>query len=171
MCLIDSHSFFIIYFFEVEEFISDIPSELPCLGNLKNPGQLPVQKDLSIHVSGVKQFSASIPTKMPCLGDFEYPAQPSVHELLPMGDLENLQNRKLFWIFEVLQAWQLSRYVSKWFIDLGNIYIEDIGKIHKTQSSVLLGSSWTESRPRFSWSSERGSSERMSAMDSLTSKK
>ena len=50
-------------------------------------------------------------------------------------------------------------------------YIEDIGKIHKTQSSVLLGSSWTGSRPRFSWSPERDSSKRMSAMDSLTSKK
>ena len=38
--------FFIIYVFEVEESISDILSELPCLGNLENPGQLPVQEDL-----------------------------------------------------------------------------------------------------------------------------
>ena len=41
--LIDSHSFFIIYVFEVEESYSDVHSELPFLGNLKNPGKLPVQ--------------------------------------------------------------------------------------------------------------------------------
>ena len=55
----------------------------------------------NICVFEVKLFIASIPAKLPCSGDFEYPAQPSVHELLSMGDLENLQNRKLFWIFEV----------------------------------------------------------------------
>ena len=39
-------SFFIIYVLEVEESISDIPSELPCLGNLENPSQLSVQENL-----------------------------------------------------------------------------------------------------------------------------
>ena len=58
----------------------------------------------SIYVFEVKLFIAGIPTELPCLGDFEYPGQPSVHELLSVGDLENLKNRKLFWIFEVLQA-------------------------------------------------------------------
>ena len=53
----------------------------------------------------VKLFIAGIPTKLPCLCDFEYPGQPSVHELPSMGDLENLQNPKLVWIFEVPRAW------------------------------------------------------------------
>ena len=31
-------------FFVVKKFIADIPTELPCLGDLVNPGQLPVQE-------------------------------------------------------------------------------------------------------------------------------
>ena len=48
LCLIDFHSFFFIYVFEVKESIFDIPTELPCLGDLKNLGQLPVQEVLMI---------------------------------------------------------------------------------------------------------------------------
>ena len=44
MCLIDFHSFFIIYVFEVKESISDIPTELPYSGDLENPGQLLVHE-------------------------------------------------------------------------------------------------------------------------------
>ena len=32
--------------FQVKEFIADIPTELLCLGDLENPGQLPVQEVL-----------------------------------------------------------------------------------------------------------------------------
>ena len=32
--------------FEVREFISDIPTELPCSGDLENLGQFPVQEVL-----------------------------------------------------------------------------------------------------------------------------
>ena len=39
-------NFFTIYVFEVKESISDIPTELPCLGDLENPDQLPVQEVL-----------------------------------------------------------------------------------------------------------------------------
>ena len=46
MCLIDFHNFFIVYVLEVREFIPDIPTELPCSGDLKNPGQPPVQEVL-----------------------------------------------------------------------------------------------------------------------------
>ena len=46
MCFIDFHNFFIVYVFEVKGSISDIPTELPCSGDLKNPGQLPVQEVL-----------------------------------------------------------------------------------------------------------------------------
>ena len=48
LCLIDFHSFFIVYVFEVKESISDIPTELPCSGELENLGQLPVQEVLMI---------------------------------------------------------------------------------------------------------------------------
>ena len=53
----------------------------------------------NFYVFEVKLFIAGIPTKLPCLGDFEYPGQPSVLELLSMSDLENLQNRKLYFYF------------------------------------------------------------------------
>ena len=42
-CLMDFHNFFSIYVFEVKESISDIPTELSCLGDLENLGQLAVQ--------------------------------------------------------------------------------------------------------------------------------
>ena len=42
----DFHNFFSIYVFEVEESIVDIPIELPCSGDLENPGQLSVQEVL-----------------------------------------------------------------------------------------------------------------------------
>ena len=34
--------------FEVRESIADISTELPCLGDLENPGRLPVQQVLAI---------------------------------------------------------------------------------------------------------------------------
>ena len=40
----DFHNIFTIYVFEVKESIPDIPAELPCLGDLENLGQLPVQE-------------------------------------------------------------------------------------------------------------------------------
>ena len=43
-CLMDFHNFFSIYVFRVKESIADIPSELLCLGDLENLGQLLVQE-------------------------------------------------------------------------------------------------------------------------------
>ena len=40
----DYHNFFSIYVFEFKESIAVIPIELPCLGDLENPGQLPVEE-------------------------------------------------------------------------------------------------------------------------------
>ena len=40
---VSSPNLFEIYIFEVKESISDIPFELPCLGDLENLGKLPVQ--------------------------------------------------------------------------------------------------------------------------------
>ena len=39
-------NFFTIYVFEGEESIFDIPTELPCFGDLENPGQLLVHEVL-----------------------------------------------------------------------------------------------------------------------------
>ena len=41
-------NFSTIYVFEVNVSISDIPTDLPCLGDLENPDQLPVQEVLMI---------------------------------------------------------------------------------------------------------------------------
>ena len=61
---------------------TDISTELPCLGDLKNPGRLPVQQVLVI-VScrflkfyhylcfEVRESFADIPTELPCLGDLK----------------------------------------------------------------------------------------------------
>ena len=46
MCLIDFRNFFTIYVFKIKESIADIPTELPCYGDLKSLGQLPVQEVL-----------------------------------------------------------------------------------------------------------------------------
>ena len=46
LCLINFWNMFTIYVFEVKAFISDIPTELPRSGDLKNPGQLPFQEVL-----------------------------------------------------------------------------------------------------------------------------
>ena len=50
------HNFFSIYVFEVKESISDIFTELPCPGDLENPGQLPVQEVLMIVSYGFLKF-------------------------------------------------------------------------------------------------------------------
>ena len=44
LCLVDFWNFFTIYVFEVSKSFDDIPIELPCLGDLKNSGHLPVQE-------------------------------------------------------------------------------------------------------------------------------
>ena len=46
LCLIDFQNIAIINVFEVNESNADIPTELPCLGDLEKPGQLPVQEVL-----------------------------------------------------------------------------------------------------------------------------
>ena len=47
-CLMNFWNFFSIYVFEVKESIAGIPTELPCLGDLENLGQLSVQEVLMI---------------------------------------------------------------------------------------------------------------------------
>ena len=52
----DFPNFFSIYVFEVKEFIADIPTELLCLSDLENQGQLPVQEVLMILSCDFSQF-------------------------------------------------------------------------------------------------------------------
>ena len=47
MCLIDFGNFLTIHIFEIKESIADISTELPCFGDLENPGRLPVQQVLA----------------------------------------------------------------------------------------------------------------------------
>ena len=44
----DFHNVFTMHVFKVKESIADIPTELPCLSDLKNPCHLPVRKVLMI---------------------------------------------------------------------------------------------------------------------------
>ena len=44
LCLVDFWNFFTIYVFEVSESFDDIPTEVLCLGDLKNSGHLLVQE-------------------------------------------------------------------------------------------------------------------------------
>ena len=46
LCLIDFQNFSTVNVFEIKESNADIPTGLPCLGDLENPGQFPVQKVL-----------------------------------------------------------------------------------------------------------------------------
>ena len=41
LCLVEFWNFFTIYVFEVRESFADIPTELPCSGDLENAGHLP----------------------------------------------------------------------------------------------------------------------------------
>ena len=44
----DFHNFYTVYVYKVKKSIVDIPTELPCLSDLENPSQLPVQEVLMI---------------------------------------------------------------------------------------------------------------------------
>ena len=78
-----SHSLSDIHVLEVKESITDISTELPILGDLENPGQLPIQQVLGgtclidfhsffiIYVFEVKKSITDTPTELPCLGDLE----------------------------------------------------------------------------------------------------
>ena len=71
------------------ESTADIFTELPCLGDLENPGQLPIQGVLRgtndyvlriftihiIYVFRVNESISDIPTELPCSGDLENPGQ------------------------------------------------------------------------------------------------
>ena len=73
LCLIDFWNFFSIYVFEVKESIADIPTKLPCLGDLENQGQLPVQEVLMIlscEFSQFLQYSCFLRSRNPLLHSF-----------------------------------------------------------------------------------------------------
>ena len=68
LCLMNFWNCFTIYVFEGEESFSGISTELPCFGDLENPGQLPVKEVLestddsfiwSFEMSSIFMFSRS----------------------------------------------------------------------------------------------------------------
>ena len=96
-CLVNFGNFFNIYVFEVKKSIADIPTELPCSGDLENPGQLPVQRYtkvlmivsykfwhfFTIYVFEVKQPNLDISTELlPCSDDLKNPGQLPVQVVL-----------------------------------------------------------------------------------------
>ena len=102
MCLINFRNVFSTHVSEVKKSTADIPTELPCSGDLENPGQLPVKELLiilsykflnyfSIHVFEVKKSIADIPTELPCLGDLENPGQLPVQKVLMILSYEFLK--------------------------------------------------------------------------------
>ena len=96
MCLIDFWNFLTIHVFEVKESIADISTELPCLGDLENPGRLPGSTRtrrywwlclvefwnfFTIYVFEVREFFAGIPTELQCSGDLENSGHLPVQEV------------------------------------------------------------------------------------------
>ena len=69
-CLINFWIFFTIYVFEVKESIADIPSELPCLGDLNNLDQIPIQEWLRGRVANFQEVSGSFRESFRKLGKF-----------------------------------------------------------------------------------------------------
>ena len=98
MCVIDFWNFLTIHIFEIKESIADISTELPCLGDLENPGRLPVQQVsartgwwlslvdfwnfFTIYVFEVRESIADISTELPCLGNLENPGRLPVQDVL-----------------------------------------------------------------------------------------
>ena len=74
----DFHNFYNIYVLKVKESIADIPIELRCSSDLKNPSKLPVREVLiilsykllkfsTIHVFEFRESIADISAELPCL--------------------------------------------------------------------------------------------------------
>ena len=95
-CLINFWNFHTIHVFEVRESNAYISTELPCLSNLENLGQFPVQGYLEgtddcimdfhnffiIYVFEVKESIVDIHTELRCLIDLKNPSQLPVWEVL-----------------------------------------------------------------------------------------
>ena len=90
------HSFFTVYVLKVTESISDIHTELPCLDDLENLGQLLVRevRNGDDCVSWIFTISS--------LFIFSRPGNPSLSYLF--GDLENLGHLSVQEVLEVTQT-------------------------------------------------------------------
>ena len=95
--LLNFWNFHTVHVFKVRESIADISTELPCFGDLENPGRLPVRQVLggtgdcvfvdfrnffTIYVFEVRESFADIPTELPCLGALKNSGQLPVQEVL-----------------------------------------------------------------------------------------
>ena len=137
---VSSHNLSEIYVFEVKKSISDIPTELPCLGDLENPGQLPVHGVLEgtddcmclihfwnffpIYVFEVRKFISDIPTELPCSDDLENPSQLPVQEVLEGTD------DFVLWIFTISSVFMFSRSRNPLLTFPMSCYVRVTSKIH-----------------------------------------
>ena len=86
LCLMNFWNFPTIYVFEGKESISDIPTELPCFGDLGNPRPTSGTRGtwrywwlwlmnfwdfFTIYVFEGEESISDIPTELPCFGDLE----------------------------------------------------------------------------------------------------
>ena len=107
-----------LYVFEVKEFISDISTELLCLGDLKNPGQLSVQEvlrctdDCVLWIFTISSVFMFLMSRNPFLtfllshhvsGDLENLSQLPVQEVLRGTD------DFVLWIFIISSVFMFSR--------------------------------------------------------------
>ena len=96
-CLMNFWNFLTIHVFGVKESITDISTELSCLGDLENPGRqasgstrtrrywwlclVDFLNFFTIHVFEVRESFADIPTELPCLGKLENSGHLPVQEV------------------------------------------------------------------------------------------
>ena len=135
---ISSHNLFDIYASEVKKFIADIPTELPCSGDLENPGQLPVQEVLEgtddsvlsiFEISSVFMFPRSrnplltFPTELPCSGDLENPGQ------LPVQEVFEGTDDSVLWIFEMSSVFMFPRSRNPLLTFLLSYHVQVTSKI------------------------------------------
>ena len=115
-------NFFTIYVFEVREFISDIPTEQPCSGDLENPSHFRYRGTwrcwwlrfmnfwnfFTIHVFEVGEFNSDIPTELPCLGDLKNPSQLPVQGTWRYWWLSHIN----FWNFFSIYVFEVGEIIS-----------------------------------------------------------
>ena len=185
LCLIDSHSFFTIYVFEVKESISDITGELPCLRNPENPGQLPVQEDLrgtDHSVLWIFENSSQfmfLRSRNPLLIVLPgYPIRVTSKKLgqLPVQEVLRGTDDCVLWNFAISSIYMFSRSGNHLLTFLLCYYVWGTSKIQnkfwfwRFLRSSIESSSCTEGCPGYSKSLKHGILVEMPAINSLTSK-
>ena len=137
MCLIDFHNFFIVYVFEVKKSISDIPTELPCSGDLKNPGQLPVKRFRGTYdfvlwiftISSLFMFSRSRNPFLTFLLSHHVSCDLENLSQLPVQEVLRGTDDFVLWIFIISSVFMFSRSRNPFLTFLLNYHVWVTSKI------------------------------------------